>query len=104
VSVGLHVDGWTVAEAARFLETTCYLEPGIARSEAERGVFDPLYLVYTLGRLEIERLRGDVEQAEGDRFNLLRFHHRLLALGAPPLPLARVALLGRDVGRRHFLD
>jgi uncharacterized protein (DUF885 family) len=104
VAVGLHADGWSVDEAARFLEGNCYLEPGIARAEAARGVFDPLYLVYTLGRLEIERLRKDLEQAEGERFSLSRFHHRLLALGAPPLPLARIVFLGHDVGRRDYLD
>ena len=96
VALGLHAEGWTVDRAASFLEERCYLEPWTAQREAQRGEFDPLYLVYCLGRLRIERLRAELEAREGSGFSLERFHERLLALGSPPLPLARAVLLGRD--------
>lgn len=93
VSLGIHAQGWTIEEGARFLEEKAYLEPTLARLEAERGVLDPLYLVYTVGKLEMLRLRKDVEKREGDQFDLLRFHRQVLALGSPPLSLARARLL-----------
>ncbi len=104
VALGLQTEGWTVAQAARFLEDRCYLEPAIAEREAARGTFDPLYLVYTLGRVEIEALRAETRRAEGKDFDLERFHARLLALGAPPLPLARNMMLRGDPAGGHWLD
>ena len=103
-ALGLHTEGWTVEQAARYLETHCYLEPSMARREAARGAFDPLYLVYALGRREIESMRTEVMRAEGANFDLARFHARLLALGAPPLPLARAFLLQEPLVPARWLD
>lgn len=94
VALGLHTEGWTLDEAAVFLETRCFLDPPVAWREAERGMTDPFYGVYTLGRLAIEQLRREVEQVRGDDFDLGVFHGELLGMGAPPLSLAREALLG----------
>ncbi len=104
VALGLHTEGWTVDRAAAYLEEHCYLEPSVARREADRGAFDPLYLSYTLGKQEIQRLRAEVREKEGAGFDLERFHARLLALGAPPLPLARAMLLHQDLSGRPRLD
>lgn len=104
VALGLHTEGWTVEEAAHYLETRCYLEPSMARREAARGAFDPLYLVYALGRSEIESMRAEVMHVEGSDFDLARFHARLLALGAPPLPLARAYLLQEPLAPVRWLD
>ena len=103
-ALGLHTEGWTVEAAARYLETHCYLEPSMARREAGRGAFDPLYLVYALGRSEIESMRTEVMRVEGANFDLARFHARLLALGAPPLPLARAYLLQEPLAPSRWLD
>ena len=75
-----------------------------SRREAERGGFDPLYLVYALGRSEIESLRAEVMRAEGAEFDLARFHARLLGLGAPPLPLARAYMLRESIAPPRWLD
>jgi uncharacterized protein (DUF885 family) len=104
VALGLHTEGWTIDAAARYLETHCYLEPSMARREAARGAFDPLYLVYALGRSEIESMRAEVMRAEGADFDLARFHARLLALGAPPVPLARAYLLHEPLAPARWLD
>ncbi len=91
-SLGLHTEGWTVEEATdRFVEDA-YLEPLPARREAERGTFDPGYLLYTLGKLLIQQLRADWQRQLGAGFHLREFHDRLLDLGAPPLPVARRVL------------
>jgi uncharacterized protein (DUF885 family) len=39
-----------------------------------------------------------VQAEQGSKFSLRGFHDRLLSLGAPPIPLARRALLQRDDG------
>jgi hypothetical protein len=104
VALGLHTEGWTVNQAALFLEGRCYLESSVALREARRGVFDPLYLVYSLGRLQLEDLRAEAQRREGRSFDLARFHRRLLALGAPPLPLARAYWLRSGLGGGGRLD
>ena len=103
-ALGLHTEGWSLQRAAREFEDRCFLEPSVARREAERGVFDPLYCVYALGRLRLEALREELESLEGDDFDLGRFHRRLLDLGSPPISLAREAILGGSLGRGTFLD
>lgn len=91
-AVRLHCNDMTVDEATRFFVENAYYEEKPARSEAVRGTFDPGYLYYTLGKLEILRLR-EMERARlGRRFDLRRFHDGLLSHGAPP-----VGLLGRHV-------
>ena len=103
-AVGLHAEGWSVERTARYFESECYLEPTLAMREAERGVQDPSYFAYTLGRLRLEALRTDLEEMEGEDFDAGRFHRRLLELGAPPLPLARAAFLGGDPSWDRLLD
>ncbi|MCS7234732.1 MAG: DUF885 domain-containing protein [Armatimonadota bacterium] len=93
-SLGLHTEAWTVEEAASRFRKDAYLEPLPARKEAERGTFDPGYLSYTLGKMLLKELRADCERAWGPEFRLKDFHDRLLDLGAPPVTLARRAMLG----------
>ncbi|MDR5683779.1 MAG: DUF885 domain-containing protein [Armatimonadota bacterium] len=93
VAVGMHARGMTVQQAARRFVEDAYLEPLPASKEAERGTFDPGYLNYTLGKLMVRRLRADCEREWAGAFRLREFHDRLIGLGAPPLPLARRALL-----------
>jgi len=58
-----------------------------------RGSYDPEYLYYTLGKLQILKLRKDYERQEGARFSLKRFHDELLSHGAPPLRILREVML-----------
>ena len=68
-----------------------------ARKEAARGTFDPGYLNYTLGKLQLLKLREDYERERGMSFSLREFHDRCLAYGAPPVPLLRKQLLADGV-------
>jgi uncharacterized protein (DUF885 family) len=74
-----------------------HIEPLPAEKEAIRGTFDPGYLNYTLGKLMIRKLRDDLRARDGSRFSLRSFHDGLLAMGAPPVPLARRRLLGSEM-------
>ena len=68
----------------------------ISRRCAARMI--PGTLNYTLGKLMIRKLRDDWAATRGGRAAWREFHDRLLALGGPPLPLARRALLGTEAG------
>jgi uncharacterized protein (DUF885 family) len=93
VSIKLHCSGMSVDEATRFFQDNCYYEEKPARQEAIRGTFDPEYLYYTIGKLEILKLREDCRKQEGSRFSLEGFHDDLLRHGAPPLRLLRELML-----------
>jgi uncharacterized protein (DUF885 family) len=93
VSIKLHTQGMSVADAARFFQENCYYEEKPSLSEAMRGTFDPGYLNYTLGKLQILKLRDDYKAQEGANFSLEKFHNEMLNHGAPPIRLLREILL-----------
>jgi uncharacterized protein (DUF885 family) len=93
VSVQMHCQGMAVDGAAKFFQENCYYQPKPARQEAIRGTFDPEYLYYTLGKLEILKLRAEYQKQEGAHFTLEQFHDELLRHGAPPIRLLREVML-----------
>jgi len=95
-ALGLHTAGMTVEEAKRRFVEDAFMEAATAEEEAVRGTYDPRYLNYTLGKLMLLKLRRDVQAREGEEFDLRAFHDRFLAYGAPPVPLVRAMMLGRD--------
>ena len=68
VSIKMHTQGMSVADGAKFFHENCYYEEKPSMSEAMRGTFDPGYLNYTLGKLEILKLRDDYKAQEGTKF------------------------------------
>ena len=60
-SVRMHCQGMTVEEATRFFVVNSYYEEKPARSEARRGTHDPGYCFYTLGKLQVLKLRRDYQ-------------------------------------------
>jgi uncharacterized protein (DUF885 family) len=96
VGMEMHVNGWTLEQGTQFFENECYMAHVNAEREARRGTADPTYLVYSLGKWQIQALREDVKKAWGSQFTLQRFHDRFLELGRLPLPLMREAFLGAD--------
>jgi uncharacterized protein (DUF885 family) len=93
VAIKMHTQKMTVDQAAKFFQDNCYYEQKPAHTEAMRGTFDPLYLNYTLGKLEILKLRDDYKAQEGEKFSLQQFHNRLLNHGMPPIRLLREIML-----------
>jgi uncharacterized protein (DUF885 family) len=93
VSIKLHTQKMTVDEATKFFEDNCYYEPKPARAEALRGTFDPGYLNYSLGKLQILKLLDDYKAQQGDEFSLQKFHNELLNHGMPPIRLLREIML-----------
>jgi uncharacterized protein (DUF885 family) len=64
--------------------------------ETKRGASDATYLYYTLGKLEIMKLREDMKKKQGAAFSLEKFHDDFLKQGFPPIKIVRQALLGDD--------
>lgn len=93
VSIKVHTQNMTIDEATKFFQDNCYYEEKPARQEAMRATFDPGYLNYTLGKLEILKLRDDYKAQQGDDFTLQKFHNELLSHGMPPIRLLREIML-----------
>jgi len=96
--VGLreHTQNLSVDDATKFFQQNAFLGEEPSRREALRGTQDPLYGYYTLGKLEILKLRDDYKKKLGSRFVLGNFHDDLLAHGDPPVAIVRKILLGAD--------
>jgi uncharacterized protein (DUF885 family) len=93
VAIKTHCEGMTVDAATKFFEDNCYYEHKPARQEAIRGTFDPGYLYYTVGKLQILKLRQDYQREQGAAYSPRKFHDELLRHGAPPLRLLREVML-----------
>ena len=93
VSIKMHTQKMSLDEATKFFQENCYYEEKPARQEAMRGTFDPGYLNYTLGKLQILKLRDDYKAQQGDDFSLQKFHNELLNHGMPPIRLLREIML-----------
>lgn len=87
IDAGIHDQGWSHVEAGRYLERITGLElPGYAVMDTYVG--RPGWASsYTIGLLEIIRLRDEAEAALGERFDLRPFHHAILSEGSVPLPV-----------------
>jgi uncharacterized protein (DUF885 family) len=92
----MHTGNTTVAEATEFFVKEGYQVRPVAEKEAKRGASDPTYLVYTLGKLQILKLREDYQKLKGGKLNLQAFHDAFLQQGFPPVKIVRRALLGND--------
>jgi hypothetical protein len=101
-AIGVHTGQLTVAEGARLFSENAFLDGPAAMAEAQRGLFEPTYTRYGVGKFFFLDLRAAARRAWGPAFTLERFHAGLLSLGSPPLaPVA--GALGLDLppaGRR----
>ncbi len=93
VSIKLHTQGMSVDDATKFFEENCYYENKPAHQEALRGTFDPGYLFYTVGKLELLKLRKDFQAQEGAAYSLRRFNDAVTDHGQPPVRFLRGILL-----------
>jgi len=99
VGIRLHTDGMTVEQGTRYFMENAYMAETPARIEAERGTFDPTYLVYAVGKLAILKLRDDYKRSRGSEFSLQEFHDRLLSNGNAPIRVHRQMMMPGDRGR-----
>jgi uncharacterized protein (DUF885 family) len=91
VGVQLHTGGWTVEQGSKLFHEQCFMEPANGLEETKRGTYNPTYLYYTLGKIEIQELARDYMAAK--HATLKQFHDAFVAQGALPVPLVRKLLL-----------
>ncbi|HYL93645.1 MAG TPA: DUF885 domain-containing protein [Alphaproteobacteria bacterium] len=96
VGIQMHTGKMTFDQAVDFFEKEGYQSHANGVRETKRGTADPTYLYYTLGKLEILKLREDYKKKMGDKFSLEDFHTRFLQQGFPPVKSVRRLMLGDD--------
>ena len=93
VAIRLHCEDLSVEQGMRFFRDEAFLEETSARREAERGTFDPTYLVYSVGKLMMLKLRNDYKEQQGGKYSLRTFHDTVLGHGTAPFWAHRRLLL-----------
>jgi uncharacterized protein (DUF885 family) len=93
VSIRLHCEDLSVEQGMRFFRDEAFLEEATARREAERGTFDPTYLVYSAGKLMMLKMRRDYKEQQGNRYSVRAFHDAVLSQGSAPFWAHRRLLL-----------
>ena len=97
VDIRLHQGRYTLDEAIEHYEREANMTPGSARGEAIRNsMFPGAAVMYMLGKEEILRLRREMQQRQGDRFSLRRFHDDLLSYGSIPVSLIGASMRERE--------
>ena len=86
----------TQEQAVDFFVKEGYQSRAIGEMETKRGTSDALYLYYTLGKLEIMKLRADLMKKQGASFNLQHFHDEYMRQGPAPMKVIRKAMLHDD--------
>jgi hypothetical protein len=87
VGIKLHTQGMTVEDGAKLFVDRCFQEPSVAYEESRRGAYNPTYLYYALGKIEILELSREYRTKKGA--SLKQFHDAFVAEGALPIPLVR---------------
>jgi hypothetical protein len=96
VGIEMHTGKRTFDQGVEFFEKEGYQTHETALRETKRGTSDPTYLYYTLGKLQILKLRDDYRKKMGAAFSLREFHDSFMKQGFPPIKIVRKALLGDD--------
>jgi Bacterial protein of unknown function (DUF885) len=94
--IEMHTGKRTFDQSVEFFEKEGYQPHEGALKETKRGTSDPTYLYYTLGKLQILKLREDYRKMKGAQFSLQEFHDKFMKQGFPPIKVVRHAMLGND--------
>lgn len=94
VGIQMHRHQMTFDQAVDYFVKEGYQSHAVGMMEAKRGTGDPTYLYYTLGKLQILKLRADLKKKEGAAFSLEKFHDDFLKQGFPPVKVVRQTMLG----------
>ncbi len=86
VDTGLHALGWSRQQAIDYMVANSPLTEGVCRPEVDRYICTPGQATsYMIGRLELQRMRAEAEQRQGERFDVKKFHSAVLESGSLPL-------------------
>jgi uncharacterized protein (DUF885 family) len=86
VDTGIHALGWSRERAVDYMVANSPLADSMVRPEIDRYIVSPGQATsYMVGRLEIQRMRAEAEQRQGDAFSVKEFHSAVLDSGGLPL-------------------
>lgn len=93
VDTGMHYKGWSRDEAIAYFESNAPRKKLDIINEIDRYISWPgQALAYKIGQLKMLALRDKASSQLGDRFDLKRFHDRMLSQGAIPLSLLEITM------------
>lgn len=94
----IQVDGMTRDEAMKLMTVTTFQQEREAAGKWVRAQLTSAQLpTYFVGYSEHLDLRREVEQREGDKFDLKAYHDKLLSFGSPPVRFARQLMLDQPI-------
>jgi len=96
VGIKLHTGQMTFEQGVDFFVKEGFQTKTTGERETKRGTSDATYLYYTLGKLEIMKLREDYKKLRGSAYTLEDFHNSFLSQGMPPIQIVRRKMLGND--------
>jgi uncharacterized protein (DUF885 family) len=96
VGIQMHTGKMTFDQGVDFFVKEGYQSRVNGTRETKRGTSDPTYLYYTLGKLQILKLRDDYKRKMGDKYSLEEFHNLFLQQGFPPIKSVRKLMIGDD--------
>ena len=105
VDTGIHSQGWSRAQAIRYMHDYTALPDHEIETEVDRYIAWPAQaLSYYLGEMAIVAAREKAEKALGPKFNIRAFHDTVLELGSVPLPVltARIDKFIADGGKGPY--
>jgi len=94
VGIKLHTEGWSVEQGAQLFREKAFQEPANAYEEARRGAYNPTYLYYTLGKIQIFELRD--EFMKRNNASKKAFHDAFVSQGGLPIKFVRQILFRRN--------
>jgi uncharacterized protein (DUF885 family) len=95
VDAGIHALGWDRQRAIDYMQANTAESAQTIASEVDRYIITPGQATsYMIGMLEIRALRDLAEARLGDRFDIRRFHDRVLEDGGVTLPMLRAKIEG----------
>ncbi|HET7385820.1 MAG TPA: DUF885 domain-containing protein [Nocardioidaceae bacterium] len=96
VDTGMHALGWSRQQAVDYMVANSPMTEAICRPEVDRYVVSPGQACsYMVGRLEIQRMRREAEQRQGDTFDVKKFHSAVLDSGSLPLGILEEVVTAR---------
>ncbi|MFT4246408.1 MAG: DUF885 domain-containing protein [Pseudomonas sp.] len=95
---GVHVDGWSQAQAMRLMTHDTFQQESEARGKWVRAQLSSAQLpTYFVGVQEHLDLRQAVREKLGDKFDLKAYHDQVLSYGAPPVRFVRELMLDQPI-------
>lgn len=88
VDTGIHIKGWSRAQAMDYMLAHLSLSRVTIEGEVDRYIAMPAQaLGYQIGNLKFRELRARAEQRLGGRFDIRAYHDQLMATGPVTLPV-----------------